>query len=135
MSEAAIGNAYDAAGAFMMNPQDRMNYVNRQMAIMDYNSGMNENERKLHKITAEQDPTTFSFRLYLSNGVTDDLNLTNMFNYRVKDPEQYYCQWNMDEQKLERFVPDPDAEYLTEAFELLDELKTNSTITAEEYTK
>ena len=41
MSEAAISNAYDAASAFMMNPQDRMSYVNRQMAIMDYNSGMN----------------------------------------------------------------------------------------------
>ena len=46
MSEAAIGNAYDAAGAFMMNPQDRMNYVNRQMAIMDYNSGMNAAEKR-----------------------------------------------------------------------------------------
>ena len=46
MSEAAIGNAYDATGAFMMNPQDRMNYVNRQMAIMDYNSGMNAAEKR-----------------------------------------------------------------------------------------
>ncbi len=46
MSEAAIGNAYDAAGTFMMNPQDRMNYVNRQMAIMDYNSGMNAAEKR-----------------------------------------------------------------------------------------
>ena len=46
MSEAAIGNAYDAAGAFMMNPQDRMNYVSRQMAIMDYNSGMNAAEKR-----------------------------------------------------------------------------------------
>ena len=46
MSEVAIGNAYDAAGAFLMNPQDRMNYVNRQMAIMDYNSGMNAAEKR-----------------------------------------------------------------------------------------
>lgn len=46
MSEAAIGNAYDAAGAFLRNPQDRMNYVSRQMAIMDYNSGMNAAEKR-----------------------------------------------------------------------------------------
>ena len=46
MSEAAISNAYDAASAFMMNPQDRMSYVNRQMAIMDYNSGMNAAEER-----------------------------------------------------------------------------------------
>ncbi|MCR5730662.1 MAG: hypothetical protein K6G20_09960 [Ruminococcus sp.] len=101
----------------------------------DYLSNMDEDEKQLHKITAEQDPTTFSFRLYLSNGVTNDLTLTNMFNYRVRDPEQYYCQWNMDEEKLERFVPDPDAEYLIEAFELLNKLKNDHTLTTEEYTK
>ena len=49
MSEAAISNAYDAASAFMMNPQDRMSYVNRQMAIMDYNSGMNAAEERGEK--------------------------------------------------------------------------------------
>ena len=49
MSEAAISNAYDTASAFMMNPQDRMSYVNRQMAIMDYNSGMNAAEERGEK--------------------------------------------------------------------------------------
>ena len=49
MSEAAISNAYDAASAFMMNPQDRMSYVNRQMAIMDYNSGLNAAEERGEK--------------------------------------------------------------------------------------
>ena len=46
MSEAAINNAYAATDAFMMNPQDRMNYINRQMAIMDYNSGMIAAEKR-----------------------------------------------------------------------------------------
>ncbi|WP_295090383.1 SpaA isopeptide-forming pilin-related protein [Ruminococcus sp.] len=101
----------------------------------DYDSNMSGAEKKLHKITAEQDPTTFSFRLYLSNGVTNEINLTNMFNYRVIDPEQYYCQWNMAKEKLERYVPDPDAEYLNEAFELLDELKNDNTLTTAEYAK
>ena len=53
MSEAAISNAYDAASAFMMNPQDRMSYVNRQMAIMDYNSGMNA-AKELGEKTGEE---------------------------------------------------------------------------------
>jgi hypothetical protein len=34
MSEAAIGNAYDATGAFFLNPQDRLRYINRQMAFL-----------------------------------------------------------------------------------------------------
>jgi len=41
MSEAAISKAYDATGTFFLSQQDRLNYINRQMAIMDYNSGMN----------------------------------------------------------------------------------------------
>lgn len=57
-----------------------------------------------HKITAEQDPTTFSFRLYLSNGLTDELELTNMFKYRIKDPDGYYCTWDMATQKFVRYV-------------------------------
>lgn len=40
MSDTAIKNAYNAADTFFMTPAERMNYVNRQMAIMDYNSGM-----------------------------------------------------------------------------------------------
>jgi len=38
MSEAAIKDAYDATKVFLMNPAERHAYINRQMAIMDYNS-------------------------------------------------------------------------------------------------
>jgi predicted transposase/invertase (TIGR01784 family) len=41
MSETAISNAYDATSTFFLSPQERLNYINRQMAIMDYNSGIN----------------------------------------------------------------------------------------------
>ncbi len=37
MNEAAISNAYDATKVFFQTPQERMDYLNRQMAIMDYN--------------------------------------------------------------------------------------------------
>ena len=38
MNEAAIQTALDAAAVFMQNRQERLNYLNREMAIMDYES-------------------------------------------------------------------------------------------------
>ena len=52
------------------------------------------------ELTAEEDPTTFSFRLSLSNGVNDTLNLANMYNYHVTDPDGYLCRWDVASQKL-----------------------------------
>ena len=40
MSEAAINNAYDATGIFLQNKEDRLKYINREMALMDYRSGL-----------------------------------------------------------------------------------------------
>ena len=40
MSEAAIKGAMDAAGLFMQDENKRLQYVNRQMAILDYNNDM-----------------------------------------------------------------------------------------------
>ena len=51
-------------------------------------------------VNAQQDPTTFSFRLYLTNGVVDDLELANMYRYRVRDPEGYLCRWDAEVQKF-----------------------------------
>lgn len=46
MSEAAINNAYDATLAFFQAPEERLKYLNRQMAIMDYNSGLESAEER-----------------------------------------------------------------------------------------
>ncbi len=51
-------------------------------------------------LTAQQDYTTFSFRLYLSNGVEDNLNLANMSKYYVVDPSGNYCSWDHNAQKF-----------------------------------
>ena len=40
MSEPAIRNAIEAEKIFMSNPDDYLRYVNRQMALMDYRSGL-----------------------------------------------------------------------------------------------
>ena len=45
-----------------------------------------------------QDKTTFNYRLYLSNGADDNLNLTNMYKYYVKNAEGYYCRWDVSNQ-------------------------------------
>ncbi len=49
MSEAAINSAYDATMAFFQTPEDRLKYLNRQMAIMDYNSGVESAEERGEK--------------------------------------------------------------------------------------
>ena len=49
MSEAAINSAYDATGIFLQNKEDRLKYINREMAIMDYRSGMEGAEKRGEK--------------------------------------------------------------------------------------
>ena len=52
------------------------------------------------ELSAENDPTTFSYRLYLSNGSDDVLKLANMYKYYVRDPQGYLCKWDADAQKF-----------------------------------
>ena len=44
-------------------------------------------------IPATEDGTEFSFRLYMASEF-DELDLANMHNYHVKDPDGYYCRWD-----------------------------------------
>ena len=53
-------------------------------------------------LTYEDDQTTFSYRLYLSNGSDDTLRLANMYKYYVRNPAGKLCRWDVDGQK---FVP------------------------------
>lgn len=47
-------------------------------------------------ISSQQDRTTFSYRLYLSNGSDDVLRLANMYKYYVRDPEGNLCSWDAE---------------------------------------
>jgi len=53
MSEAAINDAYDATMAFFQMPEERLKYLNRQMAIMDYHSGLESAEKHGENRTAK----------------------------------------------------------------------------------
>lgn len=68
--------------------------------------GTMEFTKKLYKedgvTEITDDPTLFSFRLYLGteNDSFDDLPLANMYRYYVKNPAGYYCQWDADNQQF-----------------------------------
>ena len=49
MNEAAISDAYDATDVFFQSRKERMEYLNRQMAIMDYNYGLKSAEERGRK--------------------------------------------------------------------------------------
>ena len=51
-----------------------------------------------HELTAEDDPTAFSFRLSLSKNSEDTPTLANMYQYHVTNPEGYLCKWDIDSQ-------------------------------------
>jgi fibro-slime domain-containing protein len=59
-------------------------------------------------LSASDDPTTFSFRLYLTNGSDENLELANMHKYYVTDPDGYLCVWNVANQ---RFTPTSETDY------------------------
>lgn len=40
MGVAAIKDAFDASNNFMLNEEQRLAYINREMSIMDYNTNM-----------------------------------------------------------------------------------------------
>lgn len=67
-----------------------------------------------NELTAEDDPTTFSFRLYLTNGSDENLELANMQKYYVTDPDGYICRWDST---ARAFTPTSETDYtdLTEA--------------------
>ena len=47
MSDAAISGAMDAARVFLADDDERWNYINRQMAILDYNSGIQDSREEV----------------------------------------------------------------------------------------
>lgn len=73
-----------------------------------------------NELSAEDDPTTFNFRLYLSNGVEDTLELANMYRYYVADPDGRLCRWDAESQT---FVSTGYTSYQS----LSDELKNQLT--------
>ncbi|MBR4628601.1 MAG: hypothetical protein IKO47_13080 [Ruminococcus sp.] len=47
-----------------------------------------------NKVSYEDDSERYTFRLYLTDGISDNLKLTNMYKYHVLDPSGNYCTWD-----------------------------------------
>ncbi len=53
-----------------------------------------------HTLTASQDQSVFNYRLYLSNGTDDTLELANMTKYYVTDSSGNLCHWDASVRRL-----------------------------------
>lgn len=65
-------------------------------------------------LSASQDKSVFNYRLYLSNGTDDNLELANMTKYYVTDHQGHLCRWDASAGRL---VPTTYSDYtvLTES--------------------
>ncbi|MCI5568072.1 MAG: transposase, partial [Veillonellaceae bacterium] len=91
MSEAAIRDAYAATGTFFKNPEETLRYVNRQMAIMDYNSSINAAEARGEKRgeargekRGEERMANLMQRLYAEGRNDDAIKAASDKTYRQK---------------------------------------------------
>lgn len=53
-----------------------------------------------HEISADEDDTPFSIRLYISNGASADLEPANFMKYYVLDENKHLCSWDSATQKF-----------------------------------
>ena len=69
----------------------------------------------INRLHYSEDPTLFTFRLYLGNENEDagNLPLADMYDYHVKDPDGNYCRFNKSTQKFES-LSKTDYDALTE---------------------
>lgn len=55
---------------------------------------LGEDGNEASPLLRADDPTTFDFRLYLTNGADDQLELANMHKYHVRDENNNLCKWD-----------------------------------------
>ena len=79
------------------------------------------------------DPTTFSFRLYLSTESDTELAGASMYTYHVKDENGYYCRWDASAQSFVKIVSDEEPEGYTDYSLLSDEQKESASFATSMY--
>ena len=73
------------------------NHVNPEgLRTIDFTKRLyDENQAPIY-----DDDTPFSFRLSLSNGVDEEVELASMYKYRVKNKDGKYCAWSFSDHKF-----------------------------------
>ena len=79
MSETAIRGAMDVPGLFMQDDAKRLQYINRQMAIMDYNNDM---------ISSREDGIEKGITAMIKNMLKAGLPLDSIANISGRTREQ-----------------------------------------------
>ena len=89
--------------------RSRVNYENtvnpEALGKLSFTKNLFKPDEEYRPISHDEDPQTFSFRLYLAAELDENLDLTNMQTYHVKDESGYYCIWDVT---TKSFVRHPD---------------------------
>ena len=106
ISSGEVGRSSYDSGWISVEERPRVTYENHVdpdglRSLTFQKKLLNESKQNLYEAG---DPTTYDFRLYLSNGITDDLSLANMIDYYVKNPDGYLCYWDFDSQRFKSTV-------------------------------
>ena len=57
-----------------------------------------------NRLSYADDPTTFTYRLYLTNGTSDELQAANLQRYYVLDESGSLCTWDSETQRFGRLM-------------------------------
>ena len=73
MSDATIKKAVNDTDIFMMDFEERLKYINRQMAIMDYNTDMRVSREEGYKAGREEMATDMALSMLRDNKPIDEI--------------------------------------------------------------
>ena len=73
MSDATIKTAVQDTGLFMQDIEERLKYINRQMAIMDYNSDMDGAREEGHKAGREEMANNIALAMLQDNKPIEEI--------------------------------------------------------------
>ncbi|WP_297569950.1 hypothetical protein [uncultured Anaerovibrio sp.] len=73
MSDATIKTAVQDTGLFMQDIEERLKYINRQIAIMDYNSDMDGAREEGHAVGLAEGRTQMAIDMLHDNKPMDEI--------------------------------------------------------------
>jgi len=75
--------------------QPTQNFINKintdYIRNLDITKHLYSDRTKETELTYENDQTTFNFRLYISDGISEELERANLQSYYILDPDGYLC--------------------------------------------
>ena len=86
MSDATIKTAVQDTGLFMQDIEERLKYINRQIAIMDYNSDMDGAREEGHMAGREEMSTGMALSMLRDSKPIDEIiKYTGLTEERIQE--------------------------------------------------